>query len=341
MTQPFTTNPFKQLLLLLGFAPLFASAQLTVNHAEDFSIGDSLTFRNCAATGVQPGVSGAAVNWDFSSLTGAGTLTEKIVLPSSTFYGSQFPAANQAEKYSDHTYVFADKSPTESNLVGYVDSVGGLLIHYPNTALFMKRPFAYNDVYTDTFTTSFSFSGFPLHGVGIATTQADGYGTLVLPDATYTNVLRVKQQRLEVDTVVGTGNIVNTNSYTYVWFDNAHHSALLKIDSVYNPNYQSKSVSYLLDETPNGVAETRVLGAPLHASIDGRAVTVFGSFESDAPYALVVYAANGDAFDARMDNVAANRLSASFGRTLPAGVYQVVLTQGTRRIGTTKVIKAE
>src|SRR5580658_7082388 len=99
--------------LFFGMAlcfPLLSSAQLEIKNAEDFQIGTVLKFQHCDTTGVQPGTGGENQTWDFSKLKQKpDTLTEWMVLPSETPYKDKFPKANQVEKYSDGSYVFADK----------------------------------------------------------------------------------------------------------------------------------------------------------------------------------------------------------------------------------------
>lgn len=88
-----------------------------------------------------------------------------------------------------------------------------------------KRPLNYGTVVTNTFTLSGS------QALGIITLDPDGYGTLILPNGTYNNVLRVKITQVHP-----------WFTYTvHVWFDGNKKSALLKIDN--QPN-----VEYLLSE---------------------------------------------------------------------------------------------
>lgn len=84
---------------------------------------------------------------------------------------------------------------------------------------------SFNTTVTDTFT----IKGSP--AAGIVTIHADGYGTLLLPEGQYEDVLRV----------VITGSHPWFKYQVYAWFDNKHASALLIIDDKSN-------VEYLLEE---------------------------------------------------------------------------------------------
>ncbi len=215
-------------LLLVGIIPSIAFAQPTVTNAEDFTIGTVLKFQKCNTKGITEGKSGPNQTWDFSKLKPTGdTITEWMVLPSSTTHGHLFPTANQVEKYSDGSFVYVNKTESENLLVGYVDTTKAFPpTHYPNPMLFAKRPLNYGVTITDTFT----MKGSP--ALGIITIEPDAYGTLILPNGTHNNVLRVK--------------ITETHPWftftIFVWFDGIKTSSLLKIDS--QPN-----VEYLISET--------------------------------------------------------------------------------------------
>ncbi len=220
-------------LLMLTIIPAIVWGQPTITNAEDFTIGTVLKFQKCNPTSVSAGSSGASQTWNFSALaTLPDTTTEWMVLPSSTTNGSLFPTANQVEKYSDGRFVYVNKTANENYLVGFIDTTNSYpATHYPNPMLFAKRPLNYGTIVTDTFTMTGSSA------LGIVTINPDAYGTLILPNGTHNNVLRVKITEVHPW----------FNFIVYVWFDGINTSALLKIDN--QPN-----VEYLLSETV-GIAE--------------------------------------------------------------------------------------
>lgn len=212
-------------------------AQPVIGNAEDFTIGTVLEFQKCDTTGVTPGNAGANQTWDFSSLVPlSDTLIQWIVPPSSVPNGDLFPDANLVEKDSEGRLVFVNKTDSESYGVGFDDMTDTYPpLVYSDPMLFMKRPITYGTTFTDTFV----FQGSP--GTGIITVEADGYGTLILPNGIYNNVLRVK--------------FTETHPYftatIYTWFDGTHTSALLKIT---NASSEPPSVEYLLNEsTPSAI----------------------------------------------------------------------------------------
>lgn len=237
-------------------SPLIAISQPTLNNVENFSVGTTLQFINCSTVNVVPGSLGANQTWNFSTLNvTTDTTTEWMVTPASTPNGSLFPSSNLVEKYSDGRYVYVNKSATENLLVGFSDP--SINVNYPNPVKFMQRPVTYNDFYSDNFTTNYTASGYNFSGTGTITVNADAYGTLMLPGNTYSNTLRIKIQQTQVDTLIQFSSTYTTVSTTYVWFNNNHTSALLKIDTIGSPSFSQKSVTFLLSETVTGIKDNR------------------------------------------------------------------------------------
>lgn len=249
----------KHFIILLSLG-LYARvlAQPTLNNAENFIIGTTLKFINCSTVNVSPGNTGTNQVWNYTSLSQTNdTITEWMVSPSSTPAASLFPSANLVEKYSDGRYVYVNKTTSSNLLVGFYDP--SITVNYPTPIKFMKRPISFNDNVTDYFTTDYTINGYNFKGTGTVNIAADAFGTLMLPNNTYSNVLRVKISQLQVDTLLQFGTTYTTVSITYTWFDNNHTSALFKIDSVGSPSFNEKHVAYLLNETVSGIQELKKL----------------------------------------------------------------------------------
>jgi len=238
----------KSLILALLVSPAFVIGQVTMSSTEDFTIGTILRFKACDTNGIAVGLTGPKQTWDYSQLQGSGAdITETMVAPGTTPDGKQFPKANLVEKYSDGKYVYVDKEGLYSYMVGF--SGNGMLIEYAKPVAFAKRPVSFGGTNSFPFTDKLSGNGANLAGTGMSTIAADGYGTLLLPDKKkYTNVLRVKITQKQKDTSPQGGAVNLTTTVTYVWFDEKHKSALLKINVISSPNYNGKTVEYLLSE---------------------------------------------------------------------------------------------
>jgi hypothetical protein len=242
----------KQIVIfLLILLPNNLFAQIAGKNVENFAAGTVLVFQNCDTENVNPGKAGENNVWDFSGLKSKknDTVTERIVSPKETGYSQTFPKANLVEKYSDGVFVFIHKNEAESHLTGFVDTTNSMTMKYEDPMLLVKRPVEYGDSLTDRFTTEFNTKSINFKGKGKATILADGYGKLILPNASYENVLRVKLTQNTTSIAIKYGSKSTTQTTTYVWFDNGHASALLKISITKSAYYNNKSVQFLLSET--------------------------------------------------------------------------------------------
>jgi hypothetical protein len=243
----------KKIVWSILLLPATALCQPTLNNVQDFTNGTILKFINCN-TNVNEGSSGPNQIWNFSTLAPLGdTITEWIVLPSSVPGASLYPSANLVEKYSDSSYVYLNKTATQNLMLGF--SEPGFAINYPDPLVFAQRPATYGSVFTDTFTSNFTANSFNFSGSGTVTISADAYGTLILPNATYSNVLRITTMQTQIDTLLQFSTTYTTTVKVTTWYDAAHTSALLKIDTTSSGSFNQKTVEYLLNESINGIEE--------------------------------------------------------------------------------------
>ena len=322
--------------LFIIFFPSLVFSQITINHAEDFQVGTKLFFRVHSA--IKAGIiAGPNQTWDYSKDTWYDSMTEWMVDPSTTTNGKNFPQATLVEKYSDGSFVYMKKSNNDNNLLAYVDTTQSLVIRYPNPVLFCKRPFSYGDKVTDTFTTNAKGSGFAYTGQGLCTIEADAYGTLKLPNGTFSNVLHIKITQIESDTLSGGASNFSSVSVSHVWFDTSHTSALLKIDS----NSSGKvTVSYLVNETTSGIeGYTKKITIPLKASISGDNLLLFGNLQDGKEYKLSVYNSEGqNVYSSNYIAEAGVTYSVKLPVNLSQGIY-VISLQNETESGIVKVVK--
>lgn len=241
----------KTILLIVFAFPVLLIAQPNIKNAENFTEGVVLTFQNCESENIEVGKAGKNKLWDFSELKKKNNdLTiEEMILPESTAFDKEFSEANLVEKYSDGRMVFMSKTENENHLLGFVDTNSNMTMHYTKPMLFAKRPIKFKDNFNDVYETEFSVKGMEFKGKGTVSIVADGYGTLILPNGKFENVLRVKISQTQTDVMKQYGSQNVTETTTYVWFDENHASAILKIDETKSTYYNEKSVQYLVSET--------------------------------------------------------------------------------------------
>lgn len=161
-------------------------------------------------------LSGNNVTWDFSFLKG--NLADSIIYTlktSQSNFGTFFPTAN--EVINDYSFIkgernienFYYRDQNKYLMLGSAYQPNNISKYNPPRYL-LKFPFEFNKIYSDS-----SLTG---------TIKYDGYGTLKLPDATYSNVYRVTSKDSLSPTSV---------RYTYRWFDNEKRLLTLYINEFY------------------------------------------------------------------------------------------------------------
>lgn len=144
-----------------------------------------------ATASVAPGSGGPAVTWNISTLTP--TLAGGVVLinPTTSPYASTFPSATICAKITPATgpvmYAYEKVSSTKwETVANNYYGVGTGQDYTPNFESFLEFPFSYTNTFRDTF----QKVGGSANTVDIT---YDGYGTLITPFATYTNVVRIQK----------------------------------------------------------------------------------------------------------------------------------------------------
>ncbi len=152
------------------------------------TIGDSYTYSRINWNG-SPGASGANQTWDFSNIVTTTTVQMDFVSPSTCPSFSSFPTANVSTNIGSIQYDYNNITNSAWERVGLYAT--GVPVPYSNPEDILHFPFTYNNTYVDAFGGTFT-SGILFQRAGTVTVTADGYGTLILPNSTINNVLRVK-----------------------------------------------------------------------------------------------------------------------------------------------------
>jgi hypothetical protein len=202
----------KHLLIAAGlFTSAFSFSQFT--QGDEPSIGDVATLYVIDSMAPDySGVTGAGVEWDYSSYEGyvGGSRGLEVLDPTTTAFA--YPSATAAIDIQDFLKTFTSSTATQRVGHGFVytDAQFGDIVVKFNTdqATLYEYPFALGETFTDAFEGTATYNlgvGGPTTSpaAGELTATVDGEGTLKLADAiTHTNVLRYK---LKDSTVISTG----------------------------------------------------------------------------------------------------------------------------------------
>ena len=179
-------------LSVLGFVQL--SAQPTIEYAELGLM--NVTFPISVVTDPgsgNPFTEGEGLTWDFSDATINLAGSVLFTSPANTPFGASYPTANLAQAVtipSGTTYNYFNLTSAQLDMLA--EDVGGsdpTIYTEPNTP--MSFPFSYGDSFIDNFTYG---------GTDYAVTRtATGDGTVILPDATYTEVVKMTSSSGAID----------------------------------------------------------------------------------------------------------------------------------------------
>lgn len=178
-------------------------------------------------------ISGSNTQWNFSDATFDVLDTVTALEPSETvFYNQPDVNYNTTELclYSTDNFLYI-----EDNMFSYFHSNDESIefagewadnptweyyyYHFQDPEQYFAFPFNYEDSFTDQFlSTAYDMSGSGQHkGWGTRTVVADGFGTLIMPDKTYSNCLRLKAT-INYSDSSGLWGVEHYTKYQYTWF---------------------------------------------------------------------------------------------------------------------------
>lgn len=234
---------------ILGFQSMNAQITLTASNNNP-SVGNSFTQNFYDANTTNPGISGANVTWNFSSLTPQSTSAGTMVAPSTLSDGSNHPASNIATEDAssgNQTFMFVDGDEL-SMTGGY--SPGAFRDVYTNIRELVKFPITFGNSFNETFsgTSNNIAANQTFDRSGTIAITADGYGDLVLPYGTITNVLRVKTVTLYSDAQGGVP-FINYQDTSYYWYNTSTNYIIMSWTVLNTVNFSSIKVGMYLDQS--------------------------------------------------------------------------------------------
>src|SRR6056297_369863 len=181
------------------------------NSTHVLQTGDEHYFNICNTA--DEGPSGPAQVWDFSKLETQSQLTSYMYQPDETSFSSDIDEANAVLEEYDTKFYFRT-SPHIIEQYGTV-SKSNTIIRYDKPFVKMIFPFSYGDSYTGDFSgTVEGNNNYSATFTGSYTLEADAYGTLVLPNKTYHNVLRIKTNKEQCYN----NSSCNCGTVSYKWY---------------------------------------------------------------------------------------------------------------------------
>lgn len=327
-------------LAIAALLPVGDAMAQTLNQANNApSVGLSIT--NYQAGYIDPGSAGAGQTWDLSGLDTGPEVSLTYVTPASTGQASSFPGATIAASDGQGNYGFYVVNSNGQEIAGVYSATAMSAIPYQNTSKFLTYPCSYNTSWTDNFSSNYTISGISFTRSGTITGTADGFGTLLMPYGTVTNVLRVRTVEDYTDvSAVATIEYEFTNYYYYKPGTATPIAAVYEQISVISGVPQENFYSIWLSGGPVGILETtaNAIGIELYPNPATEQVTVTYSTEGGSMQLELM--------DATGRLVRSEGITSAMGigqhvldvNGLPSGLYQVRITATNGQSGVQRLM---
>lgn len=240
------------LFLVIVFSTTTTKAQTLTSTGCVPVVGD--VYNRVLTNSFSQGSSGTGQTWNISTLTGSSSIAN-VVSVGSTPNGANHPLSNIAF-YDGSNYTYYKTSSTAYQLYGLEVSISMV---YSNPEDFMRYPFSYSNTYNDTWAATFT-SGVFFYRKGSTTVTADGTGTLITPNGTISNVIRVHSVQIYSDSadLGGSPYVITYNNDQYFWYKDGIHFPLASTYNFTSSGSAPSSGGFYTD-LPIGIKENLLL----------------------------------------------------------------------------------
>ncbi|ASS48534.1 MAG: hypothetical protein A3D31_07740 [Candidatus Fluviicola riflensis] len=300
--------------------PTLTSAGLNPIAGEEFTVYNS--------NWVDPGASGSNVTFDLSGL--AETDTTYVVY---TNGNASYPGSNLTASFitfSDTNNFYMNASASGLSLVGMLGS-GGTSYLYQDGKEVNEYPLMYNSTNSDYFHATFTVLA-DWEQYGTITAEADAYGTLITPEGTFTDVIRVHYIQNFTDSC--SFAVIDYLSDYYVWYKEGYHRELATVNYQTTPQGGFTQYATYLEAGNLGLNEEEKSSLFVYPNpaIDAATVRLKAN---ETLKTLNLTDMNGRAIEVSYTNEA-NHVSLDL-RNLDAGLYLVELQYESGEIGLGKI----
>jgi hypothetical protein len=293
--------------------------------------------------GITAGSSGANVTWNLASwgpLNSSNDTFYEWTIPA--YPGSLAPAASRIDSIQSvidvggNSYINQTTGKTYLLDLAYSSSSSSAYSTPSSGHLIAEQPITYLNSFGDTFSYTVTTGSANATYNCSSITTVDGYGTLTLPNGTFTNVLRTTT--MESDTNSTQTSLIY-NTIVYQWYDEFHSVPLCYMYST--AAGARKVYYYLLSQTP-GVSVTNVKNeaTEFSACFSGNSLMLNCKFNQGSSYSLSMFNMSGQKVYSNSFNPSGNNASFNIDNWLCPGMYIVgVIDNNTHAFNTIKVVK--
>lgn len=239
-------------------------SQVTLTSSNNPVPGNTATSVRCDTTGIVEGNSGSNQNWSFAGISRLDSSVSTWVASGSTPYAAQFPTSNVASTSDNQEYSYY--STSSSNILYNGNGSAFQVNSYNNPETIMQYPFTYSSSFSDTYSSVYNNGVSNSYLNGTINSTGDAWGTLVLPNGTFSNALRVKNVSVHRDStnIGGIANVLNFTSTAYTWFIPNRKFPVFEIRYILAeisgiPPIRSKFVFYSPDNPSIGITQINTI----------------------------------------------------------------------------------
>ena len=313
-------------IALTAYLPLMAQPTLTSSVMNPVPT-EVFYGHQCDPTSVTPGAAGAAVTWNYASLTETGLDTTTWVACGPSVHCDSFPGSNIV-MYDNYNYYYCKEDTSKLVILGAETS--GLFIHAQGEQMLLYYPLTYGSARVDSF--YYTIPALESYRE-IDSFICDGYGTLTLPSGTYTNVMRVHEIAYVWDTAAGSSPYMYRTE-NYNWYMSGFHYELLTISvdtSMPGGPYTSNAEYYTQNLTLGVQQPSKHMNVELYPNPATNAVHVKFYIASNSNASVTLSDVTGRA----ITTVGSDKIQPGYNELdipvsgIPAGVYVVHVSNGT------------
>ncbi len=194
------------------------------------------TFTSYKTNAVSVGPTGNNVTWDLTQMVSTANQSSAIAAANTSF-----PLSNSTTNIDDLSKLYNLNNTSGQFMYG--DLEGTTLITYTDPMQMMAFPITTTLTASDVHTATFSAMGFDFNRSGTTSISCNSWGTLITPEGSFTNVLRVRLQMDYVDTYVG--GSFTYSVIAYAWYKAGIHKELASVVEITSPQGVSSYGQYL------------------------------------------------------------------------------------------------
>lgn len=311
-----------------------------ITSANAYLVGDETEIAWCSNP-TEPGDAGENVTWDFSNLAEIEEQVFEYVDPASTLWDYQFPESNLCGVGQDgyHSYYrvtddfliiegyaqFSDDSPLDTFKLVY-DDVEELI----------PFPLEYGDTHFDTFEGTTQALGFAVTFDGEIDFEADGYGTLILPNGTFENVIRYHFSRTQVNTVLGQSSTVTKEQWGWM---SADHRFWLCLMETNNDGFGNEDIVWYAKNPlllSNQEAEVQRISVFPNPKRSGE--PVFFDSDTEGRGLVRVFSIDGRLIESFPQQLFTGRNPLEFRSDLPSGIYTLTIQLDNQNLASKLIV---